>query len=115
MCMALVNTNIPSPLLHVYFNIYTERYSRVTITSPNSFLSFEPSRCCSKKVKIYYKSFDNKEKKIKSLNETTRGYCAQEELQFRPKLTSSTHKSFNIPVKSESVMPAFLLLFSVWL
>ena len=34
-----------------------------------------------------------------SLNETTHGYCAQVELQFRPNLVSSTHKSFNIRVK----------------
>ena len=34
-----------------------------------------------------------------SLNGTTHGYCTQVELQFRPKLTSSTHKSFKIPVK----------------
>ena len=35
---------------------------------------------------------------IKSVNETTHRYCAQVELQFRPKLPSSTHKSFKIPV-----------------
>ena len=38
---------------------------------------------------------------IKSLNETTHRYCRQEQLQFRPKLASSTctGNSFNICVK----------------
>ena len=44
---------------------------------------------------------------IKSLNESTHGYCAQVELQFWPKLTSSTHKSFKIPVKKSECYPRF--------
>ena len=41
--------------------------------------------------------------KIRSLNETTHGYRAQEVLQFRPKLVSSTGFLFNIVSKSEIV------------
>ena len=45
--------------------------------------------------------------KIKSLNEMTHEYCAQVELQFRPKLASSTHKSFKISVKEWECYPRF--------
>ena len=38
--------------------------------------------------------------KIKSPFERTHGYCAEEELQFRPKLASSTEYSFNIRFQS---------------
>ena len=53
--------------------------------------------------------------KIKSLNETTHEYCAQVELQFRPKLAFSTHKSFKISVKEWECYPDFPLAFPVWL
>ena len=36
---------------------------------------------------------------IKSLTETTHGYCTKEELQLRPKLASFTGNSFSIRVK----------------
>ena len=36
---------------------------------------------------------------IRNQNSQLDGYCAQVELQIRPKLASSTHKSFKIPVK----------------
>ena len=49
---------------------------------------------------------------IKNLNETTHGYCAQVELQFRPKLTSFTHKSLKIPVKKVRVLVQISLYFS---
>ena len=51
---------------------------------------------------------------IHILSEMAHGYCAQVELQFRPKLASSTHKSFKIRVKkSESVIADFPLIFSI--
>ena len=39
------------------------------------------------------------EQQIKSLNETTHGYCAQVELQFKVKLVFSKDNSLGIPVK----------------
>ena len=48
---------------------------------------------------------------IKSLNETAHGYCEQVELQLRPKLASSTHKSLKILVKErECIIPDFPLI-----
>ena len=43
-------------------------------------------------------------KKIKILNETTRGYCAQEELQFRPKPSSSKGYLFNYSCQRVKVL-----------
>ena len=54
----------------------------------------------------YEKKLEQK-KIIESLNETTRGCRVQVELQFRPKLASSTHKSFKIPVKEWECYPRF--------
>ena len=52
---------------------------------------------------------------IGSLGETAHANCAQVELQFRQILASSSNHSFKYLSKSESVIPDFPLLFSVWL
>ena len=52
----------------------------------------------------FYKGFEKRVKFmvfiIRSLNETPHGYCAQVELQARPKLASSNGYSFKIKIKS---------------
>ena len=71
------------------------------LVASGGFYCFTKFNASEKLPAITHCSYEVSVSQIKSLIVTAHGYCAQlqVELQFRPKLTSSTHKSFKIPVK----------------